>query len=134
MASKVSSYQESFQEQQQHQQEDANRRSPSLQEESDCVVMLDPSEHFRPENNKAVEEFRNYSEDQVSFLATLPAHSNRDAILTQYDNCAMHTYEIISIANHFLIIILPQLYKKYINIYQLIRRTTFNKECAKHTD
>lgn len=65
MASVISYQEESFQEQQQH-QEDANRRSPSLQEESGCVVMLDPSEHFRPENNKKVEEFRNYSEDQVS--------------------------------------------------------------------
>lgn len=49
---------------------DNDRRSPSLQEEQDCVVMLDPSEHFRPENGKAVEEFRRYSDDQVSLQST----------------------------------------------------------------
>ncbi|KAG9510663.1 Developmentally-regulated GTP-binding protein 1 [Fragariocoptes setiger] len=68
MASVMNYQEEAFgQNSNSEQQDDLDRRSPDFSKESECVVMLDPSEHFRPEN-KSIEEFRCYSEDQDDYI------------------------------------------------------------------
>lgn len=42
--------------------------SDKSSEDSSTVVMLDPSEHFRPENGKEVDEFRRYSEEEEDYI------------------------------------------------------------------
>ena len=72
MASSIACYYESGQEEEQQKQQQQLLQGRSESPEQECILMLDPSEHFRPEHiathGKSLEEFRKYSDEEEDYI------------------------------------------------------------------